>query len=171
MLPHLTPHKLFVDHRGTLLKNFTSVEACGLFKDQNVAEIFHATSSRGVLRGLHLQRSPHGIDKIVTVLNGLIHDVVVDVRPGSTTKGKAWAFELNPASGSSLYIPAGFAHGYQALCDNTIVQYVQSGPYRADFEAGILWSSFEHAWPIANPILSEKDSHLPTLAAYLRAQT
>ena len=84
--------------------------------------------------------------------------------PDSSIKGKVWTFELNHTSGSSIYIPAGFAHGYQALYDNTIVQYVQSGPYRPDFEAGILWSSFEHEWPIANPILSDKDSHLPPLS-------
>ena len=129
-----------------------------------------AFSKRGVLRGLHFQE-PFPQGKLVTVLEGEIFDVAVDIRPDSSTYGKWAARNLVGGSGSALYIPEGFAHGYQVLSDSAHVLYKCTKVYHPEAEHTIAWNDpgLAIAWPLADPILSAKDSAAPTLAALRRA--
>jgi dTDP-4-dehydrorhamnose 3,5-epimerase len=119
---------------------------------------------RATLRGLHFQAPPYGQAKLVRCLRGAIYDVIVDVRPGSS-RYLAWeAFELGP-DGPSLYIPAGFAHGFETLEDETEVYYQISAPRRAEAERGILWDDplLGIEWPLPPTVISTRDSGFPLL--------
>lgn len=129
------------------------------------------SSSAGTVRGLHLQREPHAQHKLVRVLSGSIFDVAIDLRPGSEFFGRAFTFELNGEAGLQLFVPAGFAHGFQTLEPATRVAYKVSAYYEPPAEAGLFWRDPALAipWPIgeAGATLSPKDERLPTLANYL----
>ena len=124
----------------------------------------HSRSARGTLRGLHYQRRP-GQPKLVRVARGAIWDVVVDVRPTSATFGQFEAFDLDDSQHRQLFVPIGFAHGFCVVSDVADVTYKVGSPYDPDEERGIAWDDPEIAvpWPIAEPLLSERDRHNPTL--------
>jgi dTDP-4-dehydrorhamnose 3,5-epimerase len=126
-------------------------------------------SRRGTLRGLHYQAAPHGEAKLVRCTRGALFDVAVDLRDGSPTRGKWYGVELSAMNGRTLYIPAGCGHGFQTLADDTEVLYHMSTEYRADAARGIRWDdpTLDIAWPIAEPILSERDRALPAFAALM----
>jgi dTDP-4-dehydrorhamnose 3,5-epimerase len=121
-------------------------------------------SARGVLRGLHYQH-PDGQGKLVTVLRGAIWDVALDIRTGSPTFGQWVGMELD-SGGRQFYIPPGFAHGFQALEEDTVVAYKCSAYYRPDAEGTVLWNDPDLAihWPIPQPRLSPKDAGAPPLS-------
>ncbi len=124
-------------------------------------------SRRGIVRGLHLQRPPHCEAKLVRVTEGAIFDVAVDVRSGSPTYGHWFATELSAANRRQLYIPEGFAHGFQTLSGTAEVAYHISAPYAPDNLDGIRWDDpdLAIAWPDpAAAILSERDAALPPFA-------
>ena len=115
-------------------------------------------SKKNVLRGLHLQlKRPQG--KFVTVLRGKIFDVALDCRIRSKTYGKYFSVILSEKENSSLFIPAGFAHGFCSLSENTIMHYKCTDYRDSNSEVGILWNDEELGikWPTKNPILSKKD--------------
>ncbi|WP_029032719.1 dTDP-4-dehydrorhamnose 3,5-epimerase [Salinarimonas rosea] len=118
------------------------------------------------LRGLHFQRDPHGEDKLIRVTMGAVHDVIVDLRPGSPTRGRSHALRLDAASRAALYVPKGFAHGFVTLVDETEILYQMTTPYVAGAAAGLRWDDPLLAidWPVADPILSERDAAWPLLA-------
>ncbi|BBL47998.1 MULTISPECIES: dTDP-4-dehydrorhamnose 3,5-epimerase [Metallosphaera] len=123
-------------------------------------QVNHSFSRRGVLRGLHFQAMPVPQGKLVTVITGRIYDVAVDLRRGF----KGWAgVELTP--GKLLWIPPGFAHGFQALEDSHVIYFV-TREFSPQHDAGVAWDDPEIGvrWPLPNPILSEKDRKLPRLA-------
>jgi dTDP-4-dehydrorhamnose 3,5-epimerase len=124
------------------------------------------TRLRGTVRGMHFQRMPKPDAKIVRCTAGRIHDVIVDVRPKSPTRGDVFAVELGPETGRMLYIPAGFAHGFQALTDDVTVEYLMGIEYVEELSDG-----FRHddptvgiKWPESVTVLSAKDAALPLLA-------
>jgi len=119
--------------------------------------------SRGTLRGLHYQVSPQEEDKLVRCIKGAIYDVIVDIRPDSKTYRQWIATELTDENYRMLYVPAGFAHGFQSLVDNTEVLYPASEYYSPESERGIRWNDaiIGIKWPIPDPILSEKDAMIP----------
>jgi len=119
-------------------------------------------SQKGVIRGLHYQREPHAQGKLVRVIAGAALDVVVDIRPKSATFGKTFSIELNADNKKMLWIPPGFAHGFESLEDDTIFAYKVTQYYNKDSEAGILFNSPELGiqWRTKNPIVSEKDLEL-----------
>jgi len=122
----------------------------------------------GTLRGLHYQRGPHAESKLVRVTRGSIFDVIVDLRPASPTRRRWFAAELDAESGLMIYVPEGFAHGFQTLEDDTEVSYQISVPYRAECAAGSRWDdpALAIAWPEAERrIVSERDRAFPTLEA------
>jgi dTDP-4-dehydrorhamnose 3,5-epimerase len=110
------------------------------------------------LRGLHYQETP-GQAKLVTVVQGSIWDVAVDIRPNSSTYGKWAAVELSDENFKQLFIPVGFAHGYQVLSDFARVQYKVSAAFDPDTERTIAWNDPDIGiqWPLMNPILSPRD--------------
>ena len=121
-------------------------------------------SARGVLRGLHFQH-PFGQGKLLTVLNGEILDVAVDVRRGSPTFTRVVSVVLSGENRRQLFVPAGFAHGFLVLSDVAIVHYKCTEYYRPELERTVAWNdpALEIQWPIAEPILSPKDAAAPGL--------
>jgi dTDP-4-dehydrorhamnose 3,5-epimerase len=120
----------------------------------------------GTLRGLHLQRAPHAETKVVSCIRGAIYDVIVDVRMDSATFAGVFATELIAESGRSLYIPAGFAHGFQTLESDSEVSYAIATPYVAEAATGIRYDDPTLAirWPLPVSRISARDCSLPLLA-------
>jgi dTDP-4-dehydrorhamnose 3,5-epimerase len=123
---------------------------------------------RGTVRGLHFQRPPFAEVKIVRCTAGSILDVAVDLRPGTPTYLKHFALELSARNRTALYIPEGFAHGYQTLEDNTEVAYWLSQPYAPEYAAGIRWndSTVGIEWPLEVTQISERDCKLSTVEEF-----
>jgi dTDP-4-dehydrorhamnose 3,5-epimerase len=149
------------DDRGHFARVFCQAE----FNEQGlnpcVAQVNTAVSKyRGTLRGIHYQCAPHAEAKLVRCIRGALFDVMLDLRPDSATYCQWFGLELRPESGQMLYIPEGFAHGYQALADDTEVTYQVSASYAPQAERGVRWDDpcFGIEWPIVDGvILSEKD--------------
>jgi len=162
----------FTDSRGwfTELHNEASLQAAGFnvrFVQDNLSR-----SAPGVLRGLHFQRDPEQ-GKLVSCLAGRIYDVAVDIRPGSSTFGQHVAVELSADGGESLWVPAGFAHGFVVLgSEPALVTYKVDQHRSPTGERGIIWNDPTLAipWPIEIPHLSDRDQALPTLADHLSAE-
>lgn len=118
---------------------------------------------RGTLRGLHWQDEPSPEGKLVRCTQGAVFDVAVDLRPGSATRNRWVGRELSAANGRSLYIPPGFAHGFQTLTDGSEVFYQMTASYVPGLARGARWDdpAFAIAWPVAAPTLSERDQAHP----------
>jgi dTDP-4-dehydrorhamnose 3,5-epimerase len=114
---------------------------------------------RGTLRGMHYQIAPHAEAKLVRCTSGAIYDVIVDLRPESATFAQWLGFDLTADNRRMLYIPEGFAHGFQTLEDNTEVFYQMSEFYEPESARGVRWNdpTFNIEWPLLNPIISDKD--------------
>ncbi len=123
------------------------------------------TKQRGMLRGMHFQAEPFPEIKLIRCAAGAVYDVLVDVRRDSPTFGRREAFELTAQNRVMLYVPGGFAHGYQTLVDDCEVFYQMSEFYKPDLARGIHFADPEVDinWPLANPVLSPKDQTLPRL--------
>lgn len=124
----------------------------------------------GTVRGLHLQRPPFAQAKFVTCVQGRILDVVVDVRSGSPTYGQSISVELTADGGESLYVPAGFAHGFVTFEPMSKVAYKVSARYAPDCEDGLMWDDpalgIDWRLPASGAVVSEKDLSLAPLAAF-----
>jgi dTDP-4-dehydrorhamnose 3,5-epimerase len=151
------PH---ADERGFYARTFCAEEfrRHGL-SDRLVQCGFSYNRNRGTIRGMHRQVSPWAQDRLVRCSRGAIYDVIIDLRPGSATYRRWLAVELTAARPVMLYVPEGFAHGFQTLEDETEVFYQMSEAYHRDAEQGVRWNDpgFAIAWPIENPTLSDKD--------------
>lgn len=159
------------DERGFFARTFCRTEYArhGL-PDQIVQQSVSWNEHAGTVRGLHFQRHPDDEDKLVRVTAGAIHDVIVDLRPGSATQGRWLGVELSARNRRQLLVPKGFAHGFQVLEPATEVLYQMSVEYVPGASAGILWNDPDLAitWPIAidpadTRLLSAKDAALPRL--------
>lgn len=155
-----------VDARGSLTETWreSAFREAGLdlrFVQDNVS-----SSARGVLRGLHYQIAPAAQGKLVGVSRGRVFDVAVDLRRGSPTHGRWVGRALDAERGELLWIPPGFAHGYQVLTDTADVVYKLTAEYRADLGRGVRWDDPDIGieWPIDDPVLSETDRAQPRLA-------
>lgn len=120
----------------------------------------------GTLRGLHLQREPHGESKLVRCTRGAIFDVAVDLRAGSPTQHRWFAAELSADNGRALLIAAGFAHGFQTLADDSEVLYAMDVPYVGEAASGVRWDdpAFAIEWPdppAGGRTMSERDAAYP----------
>jgi len=161
--------KRFADRRGSFCETYRrdAYEAAGLLADF-VQDNQARSLSAGTVRGLHFQGPPEAQAKLVQVLGGMIFDVAVDIRQGSPTYGQWCAATLTADSAEQLFIPAGFAHGYCTLEDDTMVAYKVDRYYAPECEGGIRWDdpAIGIAWPVdrENAIVSEKDRSLPVLA-------
>jgi dTDP-4-dehydrorhamnose 3,5-epimerase len=118
---------------------------------------------RGTLRGMHYQMYPHTEGKIVRCTSGAIYDVILDLRPGSPTYEKWYGVHLSKDNYKMLYIPPGFAHGFQTLLDDTEVFYHMSSRYVNEAARGILWNdpAFKISWPLEVTVISGKDRQYP----------
>jgi dTDP-4-dehydrorhamnose 3,5-epimerase len=154
------------DERGFFARAFCREElaAQGLHTEYPQCNVSF-NHRRGTLRGLHFQAPPHGEVKIVRVTAGAIFDVIVDVRPASHTFRQSYAVELRAGDGRLLYIPGGFAHGFQTLEDQTEVFYWMGAEYVPDAARGYRYDdpAFSISWPLPVAVISEKDLSLPPL--------
>ncbi|HHL44946.1 MAG TPA: dTDP-4-dehydrorhamnose 3,5-epimerase [Gammaproteobacteria bacterium] len=119
---------------------------------------------RGTLRGMHFQVAPHGEAKLVRCTRGAIHDVIIDLRPDSATWRQSFAIRLAEQNHTMLYIPEGFAHGFQTLEDNSEVFYQMSAHYEPSAARGVRWNdpAFGIRWPaVEERIISDRDARLP----------
>jgi dTDP-4-dehydrorhamnose 3,5-epimerase len=155
------------DPRGRFFEWFTDsafTEMTGHRLDLRQANV--SVSAAGVLRGLHFAQLPPSQAKYVTCLHGSVFDVVVDIRVGSPTFGRWDAVTLDTVSHRSVYLSEGLAHGFVALEDDSTVAYLCSAGYSPDREHTIRADDPELAieWPVAAPVLSDRDAAAPTLA-------
>jgi len=127
------------------------------------------TKKAGTIRGLHFQFPPFTEAKLVSVLNGKIFDVILDLRSGSDTFGQYYSTVISKENNKSLIVPRGFAHGFCSLEDNTEVCYKVDNYYHPQSEGGIVWddSTINIQWPIDNPIISSKDKNLFTFRDFV----
>jgi dTDP-4-dehydrorhamnose 3,5-epimerase len=152
------------DPRGFFMRTFCARE----FADQGLVSDFvqHSTSHsalRGTLRGMHFQRPPHAEVKVVTCLKGAIWDVIIDLRPGSATFLRWECFPLSLENRHQLYIPEGFAHGFQTLMADSEVGYLMSAFYAPEAADGVRYDdpAFGISWPLTPVSMSEKDKTWP----------
>ena len=151
--------KQFTDERGLFMETFNDaissvIEVNGTSFIQDNLSI----STRGVIRGLHFQYEPP-VGKLVSVMKGAVFDVAVDIRSWSRNFGKVYTFILDDVRRRSVWIPPGYAHGFQALQDDTIFSYKVTGPWNAAGEGSInpFDKDLSIRWPISSYIISEKD--------------
>ncbi len=149
------------DGRGTASEAYKYSE----FRKAGIRDYFvqenRSVSHKGVLRGLHYQRSPRAQAKLVRCLRGKVYDVVVDLRPRSKTYLKWFGIELSESNGLMLYIPKGFAHGFCALTDGAEVMYrIGGAEYSPAHEAGLRWDdpALKIKWPVKRPVVSARDA-------------
>ena len=175
-LPFAQPHpdlpdvvivrpRVFADARG----DFRELHRTDRYRDAGVDAVFVqdnlSRSRRGVLRGLHLQ-SPNPQGKLVSVVDGAVLDVAVDVRRGSPTFGRAAVLELSAENAVQLWIPPGFAHGFAVLSETAAFAYKCTEMYSPADELTIRWDdpALGIDWRVAEPLLSPKDADAPLLA-------
>lgn len=167
----ITP-TVFKDERGHFFESFNK----NIWIDEGLPDGFvqdnQSFSYKGVLRGLHFQSGEHAQGKLVRVIKGRVLDIAVDIRPESSTFGQYEFFDLDAENNKMVYIPEGFAHGFLAL-EDSIFSYKCTAGYHKASESGILWNdpTLQIKWPIAAPIVSDKDKVLPTFEMLFNKQS
>jgi len=148
------------DERGFFARSFCQKEFTVQGLRTNVAQCnISYNAKKGTLRGMHFQIPPKAEAKLVRCTRGSIYDVIIDMRPGSPTYCRWESVELSGADHQSLYIPEGFAHGFQTLVDNAEVFYQMFEFYSPDHVSGVRWDdpAFGISWPLPDPIVSDRD--------------
>ena len=164
--------KIMEDGRGFFFENYRKE----IFAQNGIKAEFvqdnHSRSARGVVRGLHYQIEPRSQAKLVRVIRGEAFDAVVDIRKGSPTFGRYFSVLLSEQNKKMVYVPAGFAHGFCALKDDTQFLYKTTDYYSPEHERGILWNDpaigIEWPKPDVGYTVSDRDKKYPTLKESLR---
>ena len=154
--------QLFKDNRGFFYESYNKKNLDKVFKTVFVQEN-ESESHKGVIRGLHFQRPPFEQSKLVRCVSGSILDVAVDLRKNSKTYGNFFSIELTSKNNKQLFIPRGFAHGFQVLSEKAIVNYKVDNYYNSKLDSGLIWNDRDLSinWNFdIQPILSEKDLKL-----------
>jgi dTDP-4-dehydrorhamnose 3,5-epimerase len=162
---YLLEPKIFGDHRGFFMESYNTKHFEELGFSFSFIQDNHSLSvDAGTLRGLHYQLDPYAQTKLVRAVRGALYDVILDIRQGSPTYGQWQGFVLTEENKRQLLVPKGFAHGFCTLVKNTEVIYKVDNYYSAEHDRGIQWNDpkLNIDWPIAEPILSSKDSQHPT---------
>jgi dTDP-4-dehydrorhamnose 3,5-epimerase len=157
---------LFADDRGFFVETYKQSDFVVAGIDVVFVQENQSKSVRGTLRGLHFQRAPKMQAKLVRAIEGEIFDVVVDIRKESPTFGRWEVVLLSAENRRSIYVPAGYAHGFCVTSAEAQVVYKTSAEYAPELEGGVRWNDPALAipWPIAGPILSRRDEQWPNLA-------
>ena len=155
------------DHRGSFARLFCQEEfrQHGLAATWSQCNVSHSVQT-GTLRGMHFQRPPRADAKLVTCMAGSVFDVIVDLRQGSKTYGQWASVTLTADGGEMIYVPQGFAHGFQTLMDDTRLLYFHSDSYSPGDEGGLHHADANVgiAWPLTVTSLSDRDKRLPPLS-------
>ena len=160
------------DNRGFFTRTFCERE----FAEHNLVQHFvqanhSGTNGKGVIRGMHFQHSPFCEVKLVKCVQGAVFDVIVDVRKGSLTFLQWYGAELSATNKKMMYVPAGFAHGFQSLTDYSEITYMVSVFYNKDSEAGVKFNdpSVNINWPLTVSLVSDKDQKIPLVDTDFKA--
>jgi dTDP-4-dehydrorhamnose 3,5-epimerase len=161
---HLITMEAAEDERGYFARTFCrrEFEVRGLNREFAQCSISH-NSKKGTLRGMHFQVDPAAEVKLVHCVRGSIYDVIIDLRPDSESYCRWIGVELSASNLKLLYVPEGFAHGFQTLEDETTVYYHISAFYDPQTARGVRWDdpAFGINWPYSDPVISDKDRRLP----------
>jgi dTDP-4-dehydrorhamnose 3,5-epimerase len=149
--------RLFKDNRGIFIKTFRADQFRELGISFEPREEFYSISAKNVLRGMHFQTPPAAHAKLVYCLSGRVLDVALDMRRSSPAFGNSFGVVLDDKTRDVLFIPVGFAHGFLALEDNSLMVYKTDAVHAPKLDAGIAWDSFGFDWKISAPIISERD--------------
>lgn len=158
-----------LDERGAFIKDYSE----DVFRQNNIEhslkEVFYTISYKGVIRAIHFQREKQQA-KLVRCVKGSVFDVIVDLRPESSTFGRWEGFYLNEKNGNEIYVPKYFGHGYLVL-EESIVSYKCDEKFYGEFDDGIIWNDkdLNIQWPldkVKNIILSDKDQRLQTFEVF-----
>jgi dTDP-4-dehydrorhamnose 3,5-epimerase len=158
--------RIFTDARGFFMESYKKSEFVAAGLDAEFVQENHSRSVRGTLRGLHLQRPPRAQGKLIRVVDGEIFDVAADIRADSPTYGTWISVVLSSENRKSVFIPAGYAHGFCVVSAEAQVVYKTTDEYAPELEWGVRWDDplLAIPWPVNDPCLSERDRHWPLLA-------
>ena len=153
------------DERGFFARAWCAREFSEHGLEARIAQCNTSSNKRkGTIRGMHLQRPPHEEVKMIRCIRGALYDVIIDLREDSPTYKRWFGVELTQENRKMLYVPAGFAHGFQTMSDDTEAFYMVTEFYTPGAEAGVRWDdqAFGMEWPLASPTeISEKDASWP----------
>ena len=157
------------DNRGSFINLFRvdNEQFKKIWANRKIVQINISNNKKvGTIRGLHMQEAPYSEAKIVRCLQGKVWDVAVDLRPDSDTYCCWCAVELSPEKLNSIFIPEGFAHGFQVLKRDSQLLYLHTGEWKADAEKGFRWDDLKLGikWPLPLTEISSKDQFLPYLS-------
>jgi len=162
----LIQRKLFGDSRGYLERLYCQNDLAELFREKTIVQVNHTlTQKTGTVRGMHFQHSPYAETKFVMCLKGEVYDVAVDVRAGSTTFLQWHGEILSAANHKALFIPEGFAHGFQTLTDDCEMLYFHTAVYQSNAEAALnaLEPKLAIRWPLLVTEQSTRDKEHPMI--------
>ena len=163
----LVEMKQISDERGFFARGFCQEEFRQHGLNPSMVQLNVAASyKKGTLRGLHFQDPPHAEAKFVRCTRGALYDVIVDLRPGSPTRGQWFGAELSAGNPLMLYVPEGFAHGYETLVDDTDMYYMTSAFYAPAHARGVRYDdpAFGIEWPLPVTVVSTADTSWPDFA-------
>jgi len=151
--------RIFGDDRGYFFESWSKESFSKIGLDIDFVQDNQSLSGKGVLRGLHFQNPPYAQGKLVSVIQGAVLDVSVDIRKDSPTYGQHFLAELSEENKTIFWIPPGFAHGFLTLEDNTIFTYKCTEAYNKESEEALLWNdpTLNIDWRIDAPLVSDKD--------------
>lgn len=155
------------DERGAFTRIFSAEEFASAGLNPSIAQCSISTNTaRGTLRGMHLQRAPHGETKLIRCTRGSVFDVAVDARPESETFGEWLGFVLSESDDMAVVLSPGIAHGFVTLTDAAEIAYQMSTKYQPDAATGFRWDdpAVGINWPLTPRVVSERDRMLPLLA-------
>jgi dTDP-4-dehydrorhamnose 3,5-epimerase len=161
----VTPDR-FADERGVFAVTWDQAEFASHGIQANfVQRNLSANRAAATLRGMHFQHAPHAQAKLVTCLAGAVYDVTIDLRPDSPTYRQWFGAELRAETSTMLYIPEGFAHGFETLEPDSTIEYLMVGAYAPTAADGVRWDdpAFNIRWPMAPEVMAERDRTWPNL--------
>ena len=155
------------DERGFFARSWCREEFLSHGLNPNLAQCsISFNKKKGILRGMHYQEEPYQEAKLVRCYSGAIYDVILDLRPTSSSHRKWFSAELTATNRTMIYLPKGFAHGFQTLADNCELFYQISESYKPECTRGVRWNdpTFAIEWPSADRIMSDRDRSFPDYA-------
>lgn len=158
----------FEDARGRFSRIFCQNELCGMLNGKNIMQINHSlTRQKGTIRGMHFQYPPKTEIKMVKCLRGSVFDIIIDLRENSPSFLKWHGGVLSAENMKMMYIPEGFAHGFQTFEQNSEILYLHTESYSPEYEGGVCYNDPEIGikWPLEVTDISERDKNHPLLSS------